>query len=226
MAIVVSASLRDTHRLIPAKYAEKSVLENLQLSPQVIHDLSELDAVTNERKIAEAGNSPSIGLQELLYGVPEAHIINAAFTHAGPDGGRFNSRGRGAWYAGQHLRTAQAEVAFHREKFLAESRIYETIELKYQDFLADFSGKFHQLELDERKTCLQPDPVPQCYAAGQALAALLLSSGSNGILYPSVRGAGETCIACFRPALVNNPRRGDLLRLAIEVGARRIWSIA
>lgn len=226
MAIVVSVSLRDTHRLIPAKHAEKSVLEDLQLDPQLIHDLTELDAVTNERKLAETGNSPSIGPQELLYGVPEAHIINAAFTHAGPDGGRFNSRGRGAWYAAQHLETAQAEVAFHREKFLSDSRIYEPIESEYQDFLADFSGEFHQLESKERKTCLQPDPVPQCYAAGQALAASLLSSGSNGILYPSVRGGGDTCIACFRPALVNNLRRGDLLRLAIKAGAHRFWSIA
>jgi RES domain-containing protein len=226
MAIVVPALLRDTHRLIPAKYAEKSVLEKLQLDLQVIHDLSELDVVTNERKIAEAGNSPSIGPQELLYGVPEAHVINAAFTHAGPNGGRFNSRGRGAWYAGQHLVTAQAEVAFHREKFLADSRIGEPVESEYQDFLADFAGKFHELDFSERKACLQPDPVPQCYAAGQALAASLLSIGSNGILYPSVRGRSETCIACFRPALVNNPRRGDLLRLTIKAGAHRFWSIA
>jgi hypothetical protein len=226
MAIVVPVSLRDTHRLIPAKYAEKSVLEELQLDLQVIHDLSELDAVTNERKIAEAGNSPSIGPQELLYGVPEAHVINAAFTHAGPDGGRFNNRGRGAWYAGQYLVTAQAEVVFHREKLLADSRIYEPIESEYQDFLADFSGKFHELDFHERKACLQPDPVPQCYAAGQALAGSLLSIGSNGILYPSVRGSGETCIACFRPALVNNPRRGDLLRLKIKVGVEHFWSIA
>jgi RES domain len=79
---------------------------------------------------------------------------------------------------------------------------------------------------DERKACLQPDLVPQCYAAGQALAGSLLSIGSNGIPYPSVRGSGETCIACFRPALVNNPRRGDLLRLKIKVGVERFWSIA
>jgi RES domain-containing protein len=225
MAVVVPVSLRDTHRLIPAKYAEKSVLEKLQLDLQVIHDLSELDAVTNERKIAEAGNSPSIGPQELLYGVPEAHIINAAFTHAGPDGGRFNNRGRGAWYAGEHLVTAQAEVAFHRERFLADSRITEPIVSEYQDFLADFSGKFHELDSNERKACLQPDPVPHCYAPGQALAASLLSIGSNGILYPSVRVSGETCIACFRPALVNNPRRGDLMRLRIKAGAHVHWTI-
>lgn len=115
---------------------------------------------------------------------------------------------------------------FHREKFLADSRIYEPIESEYQDFLADFSGKFHELDFDERKACLQPDPVPQCYAAGQALAGSLLSIGSNGILSPSVRGSGETCIACFRPALVNNPRRGDLLRLKIKVSVERFWSIA
>jgi hypothetical protein len=69
VAVTVPISLRDPHRLIPAKYAEKSVLEQLQLDRHVTRDLSELDAVTNERKIAEAGNSPSIGPQELLYGV-------------------------------------------------------------------------------------------------------------------------------------------------------------
>jgi hypothetical protein len=41
MAIVVPVSLRDTHWLVPAKYAEKSVFEELQLDLQVIHDLSE-----------------------------------------------------------------------------------------------------------------------------------------------------------------------------------------
>jgi RES domain len=36
----------------------------------------------------------------------------------------------------------------------------------------------------------------------QDLANHLLYSGSNGIVYPSVRNPGGTSIVCFRPALV------------------------
>lgn len=215
MAKPVLVVMRDTHRLIPAKYAyaDESVLERLELDAQTIRDLTELDAATNERKMAESGNTPSIGPQELLYGVPEAAVINAAFTHSGPHGGRFNSPGRGAWYAAKQMRTAQAEVAFHRLKFLRDARIAEPVGAEYQDFRADFSGEFHELEAEDLATCLEPGPIPQCYETSQALARRLLYSGSNGVLYPSVRDDGRPCIACFRPALVSHPRRGDLLAL-------------
>ncbi len=74
------------HRLIPAAYAIESVLETLPLPADVISDLTELDGATNERKIAERGGNAAISPGELLYGVPEAHIVNAAFTHPGPFG--------------------------------------------------------------------------------------------------------------------------------------------
>jgi hypothetical protein len=60
--------------------AEASVLDSLSLPPGVLADLSELDAATNERTIAERGGNSAIGPGELLYGVPEAHIVNAAFA--------------------------------------------------------------------------------------------------------------------------------------------------
>jgi hypothetical protein len=54
---------------------------------------------------------------ELLYGVPEAHFVNAAFSHSGPHGGRFNNPGRGAWYAGVEVETSIAEVPFIEDAF-------------------------------------------------------------------------------------------------------------
>ena len=109
-----------THRLIPTAYATESVLESLSLPANVISDLTELDAATNERKVAERGGNAAISPGELLYGVPEAHIVNAAFTHPGPHGGRFNDSRRGAWYAGVKLETSINEVAFHKRRFLKE----------------------------------------------------------------------------------------------------------
>ena len=58
-------------------------------------DISEVDAATNERRISERGMNPAISRGELLYGLPEAHVLNAAFTHPGPYGGRFNDSRRG-----------------------------------------------------------------------------------------------------------------------------------
>lgn len=224
MARLAQFDQAGTHRLIPAKYGAESVLASLPLPPDVLADLSELDAATNERKIAENGGNSAIGPGELLLGVPEAHIVNAAFTHPGPFGGRFHGAQRGAWYAGFEIETSIAEVAFHKRRFLVDGRIEGRHAFDYIDFLADFSGEFHSFEPAELESCLQPDPVPQCYSASQALANKLLFEGSNGIVYPSVRQHSGTCIACFRPALVFHPRRGQKYRLSVEAGSDTVES--
>ncbi len=210
-----------THRLIPSKFSSGgSVLESLGLPASVLGDLSELDAATNERKVAERGASEGISPHELLYGVPEATIVNATFTHPGPHGGRFNGSRRGAWYAGTEIETSIAEVSFHKRRFLENGRITGEHSFEYSDFLADFSGMFHRLDASDRETCLQPDPIPQCYVSSQALAHKLLYEGSNGIVYPSVRRPGGTCIVCFRPALVFHPRRGETYHIRVQAAAK------
>jgi hypothetical protein len=40
----------------------------------------------------------------------------------------------------------------------------------------------------------------------------LLDAGALGIVFPSIRRVGGTCIACFRPALVMNVRQGPSYR--------------
>jgi len=216
LAQLVRFDQAGTHRLISAKYGSESVLESLSLPSDVLADLSELDAATNERKIAENGGNTAIGPGELLLGVPEAQIVNAAFTHPGPFGGRFHSLRRGAWYAGFEIETSIAEVGFHKRLFLTDGRIQGQHAFDYIDFLADFSGFFHTLDAAEQESCLQPDPVPQCYGAPQSLANKLLFEGANGIVYPSVRRPSGTCIACFRPGLIFHPRRGQKYRLKVE----------
>jgi hypothetical protein len=224
LARLVRFDQAGTHRLIPTRYDAASVLESLPLPPDVLSDLSELDAATNERKIAENGGNRAIGPGELLLGVPETHIVNAAFTHPGPFGGRFHGAQRGAWYAGFELETSIAEVGFHKRRFLEDGRIQGQHDFDYIDFLADFSGEFHTLEAAELESCLQAHPVPQCYSASQALANKLLFEGSNGIVYPSVRRDSGTCIACFRPALVFHPRRGQKYRLGVAAGVETVES--
>jgi RES domain-containing protein len=200
----------DTHRLVPSKFSDDggSVLARIADDDRHLGDIFDLDNATNDRLLAESELLPGIGVQELLFGVPYYRIVNAAFTHAHPLGSRFNSPDRGAWYAAFEIGTAQAEVAFHKTVQLAEVARFED-DVTMDDYLADFSSEFHDLRHSSAfAECLDPDS----YVPSQALAERLLDAGSLGIVYPSVRRPRGTCLACFRPALVMNVRKGTTYR--------------
>jgi hypothetical protein len=205
----------DTHRLIPARYSDRdeSVLTRLTDDPDDLNALFELEGATNDRLLGEAGLLPGITVRELVFGIPYSHIVNAAFTHASPLGSRFNRPERGAWYAAFPRETSEIEVAYHKGKELQEVNWQEKETFSFVDFLADFRGQFHDIRGDTRfGDCLDANS----YKASQCLARELLEGGSAGVVYPSVRHNGGTCIVCFRPALVNNVRKGSSISITFE----------
>jgi hypothetical protein len=199
----------DTHRLVPSQHLPNgdSVLADIGDDEAHLAAIFELDAATNDRLLAAQQLLPGIGLEELVFEVPHAGVINAAFCHPNPLGSRFNGPDRGAWYAAIALVTAHAEVGFHKSVQLAEiGRFEDTV--TYDDYLADFSARSHDLRRARGfRACLDPET----YVESQALAEALLEAGSLGVIYPSVRHDG-TCLACFRPALVTNVRRAKTYR--------------
>jgi RES domain len=216
--------LSGVHRLIPSRFSEEgTVLAEIADSDAMLADMVLLDGATNDRIQAEQHGLADISIFELLYGVPNAHIVNAAFTHTNDAGCRFNDGSRGAWYAALDLQTSLAEVTYHKARRLMEIVVPDLPNQRpdrdvstYDDWLADFRADFHVLKPAESfREYLQPEPVPQCYATSQALAHRLLSAGSNGIVYPSVRRRGADCVVCFRPALVYSPTRGVRLEITL-----------
>ncbi|MFC5547295.1 RES family NAD+ phosphorylase [Massilia aerilata] len=201
----------DTVRLIPSRFAdaEDSVLAPLAENDAVLRDLFDLDNATNDRLRGESGLLPGIGMDELVFGVPNFRMINAAYTYARPEGSRFNDGERGAWYCAFELETALAEVCFHKTVEYQEIGRFDD-SVSYQALLADFTAAFHDLRGNEAwADCLDPSS----YIASQKLAAGLLDAGAMGLIYPSVRRPGGTNLACFRPALVGNVRKGQAYRL-------------
>jgi len=207
----------DTHRLIPTKFCEDgdTVLARFGLPQAQMEHLFQLDDATNPRLAGEANLLPGITVHELVFGVPHHRIINASFTHARPEGSRFSGPDRGAWYAGVSLKTAQTEVAFHYSEGLREVNWQEEETVDYREYLADFRAEFHDLRSDDLRDEHQRGTSaykkylnPNSYRASQQLGRRLLDQGSAGIVYPSVRHSGGTCIACFRPALVSHVREG------------------
>lgn len=202
--------LQDTHRLIASKYSEpeESVLSRIAPDQATLEGLFELDHASNDRLLAENQLLDGIGIEELVFGVPYFRIVNAAFCHAHPNGSRFSGPARGAWYAGFDRATATAEITFHRAIQYAEIGWY-TDSVTYDDYLADFAGIFPDIRAAPAfAVCLEP----RSYVASQALAEALLEAGKPGIVYPSVRRQGGTCLACFRPSMVQHVRKHLRLR--------------
>ncbi|MDO8778768.1 MAG: RES family NAD+ phosphorylase [Burkholderiaceae bacterium] len=214
LALPPIAAIRqfDTVRLIPSRFAETtdSVLQPIANDVQHLNDLFDLDNATNQRLLGEFGGLPGIGVDELVFGIPNFRIINAAFTYPRPEGSRFNNGERGAWYCAFDAQTALAEVIFHKSVEYAEiDRFEDTV--SYQAYFSDFNAEFHDLRGGRRfKDCLNPES----YILPQSLAAQLLANGSLGVVYPSVRHATGTNLVCFRPALVGNVRKAEAYRMS------------
>jgi len=190
------------------------VLTRLTEDAEDLSALFELEGATNDRLLGEAGLLPGITVRELVFGLSYSHIVNAAFTHANPSGSRFNGPERGAWYAAFVRETSEREVAYHKSKELQENPLAGKRDLYLRRFFWPiFRGTFHDIRNDPRfRNCLDANS----YRASRRLAGELLEDGSAGVVYPSVRHQSGTCVACFRPALVNNVRKGSTISIAFE----------
>ena len=207
---------RDTVRLIPSGRLKPPVLAPLAATPEALDDLAALEGVTNGRIQASGSGLPGLDPRELVFGRPNDSFVNAAFTHVRPGGNRFNDAQRGAWYCGWDTRTSLGEVAYHLTRELDAIGRYDT-HVDYAELIADFIGPFHDLrgagDADREPDGVLGEDTATAYPAGQALARRLQALGSNGLIYPSVRHSGGTCLAAFRPSLVQNLRQGGLWRL-------------
>lgn len=199
----------NTSCLIPSLYSPKedSVIAKIAQGDDLRTGFA-LDDLSNDRLLIESAQFDRINERELVKGIPCASVINAAYCHSHEEGNRFSVFDRNAWYAALTVETAQAEVIYHRTIDLYEVDEYK-LEVTYDQYLADFRCELHDLRgLDAKSPILNPDS----YRESQKLAEELFDRGSLGVIYQSVRDSHGTCIACFRPALVTNVRKGITYR--------------
>lgn len=208
-------AVRDTVRLVASGRLKAPVLAALADDDEALGALAALEGVTNGRLRGERHGLPELHPRELIYGRPGHTWINAAFVHTRPGGNRFSDETRGAWYCAFEAPTALAEVAWHLGRELAAVGRYDNTS-EYGAFLADFDGPYHDLRSPEARATevLAPDPGV-AYPAGQALARSLRAAGAvQGIVYPSCRATGGTCLVAFHPDSVRRVRQGGLWQLA------------
>jgi RES domain-containing protein len=209
---VATLAVPRTVRLVSTARLRPPVLERLVDSDRELRELAEIEGATSSRLQAQARGISGLDARELVYDVPHAHFINASFAYAKPrEPNRFNGETRGAWYAALDVETCLAEITFHMTEFLARTGVFEAV-VEYAEMVCSVSGAFLDLRDVPAHPALSPDKVAG-YPEGNRLALDARRTGLNGIVYPSVRHPGGTCLAILRPAAVQSVRQGDVWRL-------------
>jgi RES domain-containing protein len=220
---VTRIAIERTVRLVSSARLRDPVLLKLVGRP-FLDDLAEIEGATSGRLAAQQQGTEKLQADELIGGLPHANFVNAAFSYFRPrELNRFNGPGRGAWYAAFDVETCKLEVGFHLTRELQRVNDFKAV-VDYTEMFASFAGEFVELRgATPRPDSLHPDPVVG-YPAGNALAELVRSNGHNGIIYPSVRHEGGTCLVALWPAAVQSVAQGRVLRAAWTGDPNPQWS--
>jgi hypothetical protein len=190
-----------TFRLVPSRYPPINIFQRIA-GREDWELLYELEAMTNPRLRQEAGEISLVPASRRVTG-PGASVVMAPFTHASTERPtRFSAGTYGLYYAGHKFETALREVAFHMGRFYA-STTDPTHDETYRTYKGAINSVLHDLRKGNWGDFLDPDP--DNYQHPQELGRNLRESGSNGIVYPSVRHQGGECIGAFWPDVVDIP---------------------
>ena len=201
-------------RLLPSARLRDPVLLGLADQSR-LDDLAEIEGATSSRlREEELGGGPAPN------GRPHAKFVNAAFAYARPrELNRFNGPELGAWYAALQVETSLEEVIFHLTRELARVGEYRTT-VEYAEMWASFAGDFVDLrDVSPVPECLHPD-TDIGYPAGNLVASQARANGLNGIVYPSVRHAGGTCLVALWPHVVQSVAPGRMIRVVWQGSPR------
>lgn len=209
---VVTEAFPRTIRLVTTARLRAAVLAPLVDDEAELALLGQIEGATSARLMAEQRGISGLAANELVYDVPHARFINASFAYAKPlQPNRFNGANRGAWYAALTVETCLREVGFHLTRMLADAGEYKAT-VEYAEMFCSLAGAFLDLRQAPDHACLGAETAT-AYPIGNRLAEQARAEGLNGIIYPSVRHAGGTCLVALRPAAVQSVRQGDVYRM-------------
>lgn len=227
---LVTVAWKDAVRIIRSRFPPVDLFEDIA-DPADWPSLLSGEQKTNPRLMESLGNLDLIPAHRRVGG-PGATFLMAPFTHVSRDRpSRFSDGAHGVLYVGHEFETALFETIHHHARFMRDT-----------NQPAGWTSQFRELVLDVNATLedcrgLQPsDPVlsPDDYRAAQAMAAALRASGSDGVVYPSVRRPGGECAALFYPDLATAPvqRRhfdyhwdGERVDMIRDAGTRQLFLV-
>ncbi|RLQ20230.1 RES domain-containing protein [Seongchinamella sediminis] len=201
------------YRIILSRYPQVHLFERVS-NLQDWDVLYAVESLTNPRLRDEVGDIRLVPLEDRVYG-DGASWIMAAFTHPPVDGrgGRFN-RNFGIYYCAADEAVAIAESAFHRARFLRESRIDKTTQDMRVIRTHVGPTTLHDIRHLVGDTIYGPDQ----YGEAQQLGDALRGARSFGVHYRSVRAEGE-CYGVMRARALSDAIHWRYLRYHYDQGA-------
>lgn len=161
---------------------------------------------TNPRLAETIGNLDLVPPARRVAGLGASHLM-APFTHATTDHpSRFSDGRYGVLYVGRSFATALAETLHHHARFMAGTAQAPGWTSQFRELLLGVRGTLHDLRGGQPK--FGNLLAPASCAEPQALAAALRASGSDGVVYSSVRHQGGECAGLFYPDRAGNVVQG------------------
>jgi hypothetical protein len=199
---VTPVAWRGAVRIIRSLYPPVDLFEDIA-DPADWPLLLAAEQKTNPRVLEAVGRLDLVPAGRRVSG-PGASYLMSPFTHATRDRpSRFSDGSYGVLYVAKAFETALFETIHHHARFMAATGQPEGWTSQFRELVLDIEGRLHDLHGAPAAVF---DPVD--YAAAQAVAAELRRTGSDGVLYPSVRHPGGTCVGLFYPDLARNPVQG------------------
>jgi hypothetical protein len=192
-------------RLVPSRFPPVGLFDRVA-APEDLDIIFAIEALTNDRLLDESGDITLVPPEDRISG-PGTTPIMAAFTHLNPEGSRFTDGTYGVYYAGKDMDTAIAETRFHKARFLAATN-EPPIEIDMRSYASDLDSELHDIRRMQAGMPTIYTADPGSYLHPQSLAKALRDTGSNGIVYDSVRYSGGECVAVFRPRALSPIRQG------------------
>ena len=199
---IVRIEWRPCYRIVPSRFPPVGLFDAVA-DPDDLEAVFQIEAMTNDRLRDEVGEISLVPSEDRVSG-PGTTPIMAAFTHLKPGGDRFTDGSYGVFYASLNLETAVAETKHHRICFL-EATDEPAQELDMRVYAVDLVADLHDIRGTKASNPTWYHPTR--YAMSQELAWELRESGSDGIVFDSVRHDGGECAAIFRPRLLSNCRQ-------------------
>ncbi len=195
-----------THRLIASRHPTIGIFDDVG-SVEDAQSAMELEGMTNDRQTGAQGRLDSIPTDHWAIGESGATIAMSAFLHPSIGGGRFNNENLGAWYASTAVETAIKETLYHNTRRLRASEGGFPNRIQMRELVSRPQADLHDLVSEKNKH-------PQFYesdnySASQAYGEDIRKSGSDGILYESVRHTGGKNIVIFKPKILLPVVQGD-----------------
>jgi hypothetical protein len=206
------------YRIIRSRFPPISLFEDIA-DPSDWDAIARAEMKTNPRFEESVGKLSLVEPGRRLAGSGASYVM-AAFTHVSTDRqSRFSDGAYGVYYAGDSFEVAVAETIHHHERFMRATEQLAGWTSQFRELVGAVDARLHDLRPEVFAPCLEPND----YTVSQAVGRELRASGSDGVVYPSVRQPGGSCIGAFHPDVVGLPTQGR--HLAYHWDGRRVDQI-